>query len=100
VVLIDAVPLPISAYTEYLARGVDATVLIVSFSRTTKQELERAAQLLERLEVNGVAVILNKMSLGRADRVLKGEFRTYEQSLTRRRSSAEKASARRSETSA
>jgi uncharacterized protein involved in exopolysaccharide biosynthesis len=95
VVLIDAVPLPISAYTEYLARGVDATVLIVSFSRTTKQELERAARLLERLEVNGVAVILNKMSLGRADRVLKGEFRTYEQSLKRRRSSTEKASARR-----
>jgi len=93
VVLIDAVPLPISAYTEYLARGVDATVLVVSFSRTTKQELERAARLLERLEVNGVAVILNKMSLGRADRTLKGEFRKYEQSLKRRRSSAEKASA-------
>jgi uncharacterized protein involved in exopolysaccharide biosynthesis len=100
VVLIDAVPLPISAYTEYLARGVDATVLVVSFSKTTKQELERAARLLERLDVNGVGVILNKMSLGRADRVLKGEFRTYEQSLKRRRSSTEKASARRSETSA
>jgi hypothetical protein len=100
VVLIDAVPLPISAYTEYLARGVDATVLIVSFSRTTKQELERTARLLERLEVNGVAVVLNKMSLGRADRVLKGEFRTYEQSIKRRRYPTEKAASRRSETSA
>ncbi|MGA3047858.1 MAG: hypothetical protein ABSD67_14605 [Terracidiphilus sp.] len=95
VVLIDASPLPISAITEYLARGVDATVLVVKSSMTTKQELDRAARLLERLEVGGVAVILNKISLERADRALKREFHRYEQSLGSRRAVAGKTTARR-----
>ena len=95
VVLIDASPLPISAITEYLARGVDATVLVVKSSMTTKQELDRAARLLERLEVSGVAVILNKISLERADRALKKEFHRYEQSLGSRRVVAGKSTARR-----
>jgi capsular polysaccharide biosynthesis protein len=95
VVLIDADPLPISANTEYLARVVDATVLVVKANTTTKQELERAAQLLERLEVAGVAVVLNQISQGRADRAMKKEFRRYEQSLQQRRSAVERATARR-----
>jgi succinoglycan biosynthesis transport protein ExoP len=98
VVLIDASPLPISAHTEYLARLVDATVLVVKSGMTTKQELERAARLLERLEVAGVAVILNKISLDRADRALKREFRGYEQSLRKRPSAAASATAEGSNT--
>jgi capsular polysaccharide biosynthesis protein len=100
VVLIDANPLPISSTTEYLARMVDATVLVVMSSMTTKQELERAARLLERLEVAGVAVILNKISVERADRAMKKEFRSYEQSRRRRRAAAVKAAGRRTKTSA
>jgi hypothetical protein len=100
VVLIDADPLPISATTEYLARVTDATVVVVKSSTTTKQELDRAARLLERLEVAGVAVILNSVSLDRADRALRSEFHKYEQSLHRRRSPAKKESARQGETSA
>ena len=98
VVLIDANPLPISANTEYLARYADATVLVVESGVTTKQELDRAAGLLERLEVPGVAVILNKISLDRADRAMKREFNRYEQSLRKRRTAAAKGAARRSET--
>ena len=86
VVLIDANPLPISARTEYLARLADATVVVVGSGMTTKQELERAARLLERLEAAGVAVVLNKIGLDRADRALKSEFNRYEQSLRKRRS--------------
>jgi hypothetical protein len=100
VVLIDADPLPISANTEYLARVVDATVLVVKASTTTRQELDRAAQLLERLEVAGVAVVLNKISQGRADRAMKKEFRRYEQSLQQRRSAVERPAVLRSNTSA
>ncbi len=88
VVLIDANPLPISAKTEYLARLADATVLVVKSGTTTKQELDRAARLLERLDVAGVAVILNKMSQDRADRALKIEFNRYEQSIPIRHSAA------------
>jgi capsular polysaccharide biosynthesis protein len=100
VVLIDADPLPISATTEYLARVTDATVLVVRSSTTTKHELERAARLLERLEVAGVAVILNRVGLDRADRALRSEFHHYEQSLRRRRSAAPKDKGHRGEASA
>ena len=100
VVLIDAFPLPISAYTEYLARGVDVTVLVVKSSATTKPELERSARILERLDTAGVAVILNKMSLGRADRALKKEFRRYEHSLELRRFATDESSYSQVKTSA
>jgi uncharacterized protein involved in exopolysaccharide biosynthesis len=94
-ILIDASPLPISAYTEYLARVSDVTVLVVKSSATTKQELDRAARLLERLDVAGVAVVLNKISQERADRALKKELHGYEQSLRQRRSTSAKDPARR-----
>ena len=74
VVLIDSDPLPISGNTEYLARVVDATVLVIKAGTTTRQELHRAAQLLERLQVAGVAVVLNKIRLERADRDLRREL--------------------------
>jgi Mrp family chromosome partitioning ATPase len=88
VVLIDASPLPISANTEYLARVSDVTVLVVKSSATTKQELDRAARLLERLDVAGVAVVLNKISQERTDRALKKELYGYEQSFRKRRSTS------------
>jgi succinoglycan biosynthesis transport protein ExoP len=94
VVLIDSNPMPISANTEYLARLVDAIVLVVKAGTTTRQELHRAARLLERLEVAGVAVVLNKIRLGRADRDLKRELRCLERPPRR------KAAAQRTATSA
>jgi Mrp family chromosome partitioning ATPase len=84
VVLIDASPLPISANTEYLARVADATVLVVKSSTTTRQELDRAARLLDRLEVSGVAVVLNKVSHKRADSALRIELDRYKQSFQKR----------------
>jgi polysaccharide biosynthesis transport protein len=96
VLLIDANPLPISANTEYLTRLADATLLVVKSGITTKQELDRAARLLERLEVPGVAVILNKISMERADHALKRELNQYEQSLLKRRPVASKATSWRS----
>jgi MinD-like ATPase involved in chromosome partitioning or flagellar assembly len=86
VILIDASPLPISAHTEYLARVSDVTVLVVKSSATTKQELDRAARLLERLDVAGVAVVLNKISQERSDRAMKKELHGYEQSFRKHRS--------------
>jgi cellulose biosynthesis protein BcsQ len=80
VVLIDSDPMPTSANTEYLARVADATVLVVKAGTTTRQELRRAARLLERLQVAGVAVVLNKVQLGRADRDLRRELRGFKQS--------------------
>ena len=91
VVLIDSDPLPISANTEYLARVVDATVLVIKAGATTRQQLHRAARLLERLQVAGVAVVLNKIRLGRVDGDLRRELRSFER---RRPKDVEKAHAR------
>jgi polysaccharide biosynthesis transport protein len=82
VVLIDAQPMPVSAQTEYLARLADATVLVVKSRGTTRQDLECTARVLERLEVAGVAVILNKIAVDRADGALKNALRSYEKSFT------------------
>jgi succinoglycan biosynthesis transport protein ExoP len=82
VVLIDAQPMPVSAQTEYLARLADATVLVVKARGTTRQDLECTARLLERLEVAGVAVILNKIRVDRADGAMKKALRSYEKSFT------------------
>lgn len=99
-ILIDASPLPISAHTEYLARVSDVTILVVKSSATTKQELDRAARLLERLDVAGVAVVLNKISVERADRALKKELQRYEESFRQRRSTPAKDPVRRERASA
>ncbi len=93
--LIDANALPIFATTENLARLADATVLVVRSGMRTKQELDRAARLLERLDVAGVAVVLNKISRNRADRASRREFNRYEQSLRKRSSAAGETSVRR-----
>jgi polysaccharide biosynthesis transport protein len=82
VVLIDAQPMPVSAQTEYLARLADATVLVVKTRGTTRQDLECTARLLERLEVAGVAVILNKVCVERADGALEKALRSYKKSFT------------------
>jgi CO dehydrogenase nickel-insertion accessory protein CooC1 len=73
---------------------------VVKSSVTTKQELDRAARLLERLDVAGVAVVLNKISQERTDRALKKELRGYEQSLRQRRSASINGQARRERASA
>ena len=80
--LIDARPMPVSAQTEYLARLADATVVVVKARGTTRQDLECTARLLERLEVAGVAVILNKIGVDRADGALKKALRSYEKLFT------------------
>jgi CO dehydrogenase nickel-insertion accessory protein CooC1 len=59
---------------------------VVKSSATTKQELDRAARLLERLDVAGVAVVLNKISQERSDRAMKKELHGYEQSFRQHRS--------------
>ena len=77
-VLIDATPLMISAETEYLARFADVTVLVAESGRTKKVELRRATRLLERLNVRGIAAIVNKVGLLRADRAVKKDLQDFE----------------------
>ena len=78
IVLIDAAPILTSAETEYLARFADVTILVGESARTKKTELKRSARLLERLNVGGVAVIINKVGLLRAEKTLKQDLSEFE----------------------
>jgi succinoglycan biosynthesis transport protein ExoP len=81
IILIDAPPILISAETEYLARFADVTVLIAEAAVTTKAQLIRASRLLERLEIPGMAVILNKINYRRADRATREDVSAFETRL-------------------
>lgn len=77
-VLIDAAPLLCSAETEYLARCVDVTVLVATAGKTTKARLSRAARLLERIDVSGVAAIINEVRLARVNSSTRTDVREFE----------------------
>lgn len=66
-ILVAADPLFTSAYTEHFARTADGTVLIVDSGETRKEELVRAARLLERLKIAGIAIVLNGVTEKRAE---------------------------------
>jgi polysaccharide biosynthesis transport protein len=85
VVLIDASPILISADTEYLARVADGTVLIVQSGRTTRAQLNRAATVLERLDVPGVAVTLNRVSRDHVDPALVRDVEEFQRQLRKQR---------------
>jgi len=78
IVLIDAAPILTSAETEYLARFADVTILVGESAKTRKADLKRSARLLERLNVNGVAVVINKVGLLRAEKSLKHDLSAFE----------------------
>ncbi len=77
-VLIDATPILISAETEYLARFADVTMLVAEAGKTTRSELVRATRLLERLQIPGMAIVLNKMSYSRVNRATRNDVSAFE----------------------
>jgi polysaccharide biosynthesis transport protein len=77
VVLIDATPILISAETEYLARFADVTILIAEAGTTTKAQLIRASRLLEKLQIPGVATIINKVAYRRASRATREDLSAF-----------------------
>jgi polysaccharide biosynthesis transport protein len=81
IILIDASPILISAETEYLTRFADVTVLIAEAGTTTKPQLVRASRLLERLQIPGMAVILNKMAYRRANSATREDVDAFETRL-------------------
>jgi polysaccharide biosynthesis transport protein len=78
VVLIDAAPILISAETEYLARFADVTILIAEAGSTTKAQLIRASRLLERLQIPGMATIINKIAFRWANRATREDLSAFE----------------------
>lgn len=67
IVLVDAAPLLFSAGTEYAARCADVTLLVIESGKSTGGEVEASLKLLSRLNVRGIALVLQDLSLAQAD---------------------------------
>jgi capsular polysaccharide biosynthesis protein/Mrp family chromosome partitioning ATPase len=78
-ILTDTAPLLISAETEYLARFVDAVIVVIQSGRTTRGQLRAVANTLQRLEVKAAGFVLNRIRLGKADPVFRQAAMDMEQ---------------------
>ncbi len=85
IVLIDSSPILISADAEHISRVADGTVLVLSSGQSTRKQLLRAARLLERLEVAGVGVVLNRIGRHSMDSALAEDISDFEQQLRKQR---------------
>ncbi len=64
---IEALPLRLSTEAEFAARLADITVVIVESAQTTRDDLTGTMEVIQRLNVAGVATVLNDMRLQFAD---------------------------------
>jgi uncharacterized protein involved in exopolysaccharide biosynthesis len=80
-VLTDTAPLPISAETEYLARYVDAAIVVVESGVTTRAQLREVADSLQRLNVRAVGFVLNRIGLKKADPAFRESVKAIEKHL-------------------
>lgn len=79
IVVIDAPPILVSVDAEIIAGTADVVVLVIEAGSVTKEELRRAAKILERLNVRAISALLNKVRLDEPTRtaaVALVEFRT------------------------
>jgi succinoglycan biosynthesis transport protein ExoP len=82
-ILLAADPLFVSSDTEFLVRCADVTLLNVDAQQVRLGELERARQMLERLQPGGLGVIITEMRLSDAGSVLNVDFHQFERHRTR-----------------
>jgi len=80
-VVTDTAPLAVSAETEYLARFVDAAIVVVESGVTTRKQLRDAAETLQRLDVAAVGFVLNRVGLQKADPSFRDSVQAIERHL-------------------
>jgi uncharacterized protein involved in exopolysaccharide biosynthesis len=80
-VLTDTAPLAVSAETEYLARFVDAAIVVAESGVTTRAQLRDAADNLQRLNVPTVGFVLNRIGFKKADPAFRKSVRDVERYL-------------------
>lgn len=78
VVLTDTAPLLVSGETEYLARFVDSAIVVLESGVSTRDQLRRIAETLQRLEVRSVGFVLNRISLETADAAFRESVQAVE----------------------
>jgi len=80
-VLTDTAPLVFSAETEYLARFVDCTIVVIESGVTTRAQLRATVDALQRLDVAAVGFVLNSVGLKKADPVFRQSVQAVERHL-------------------
>jgi Mrp family chromosome partitioning ATPase len=80
-VFADTPPLAVSAETECLARFADCAIVVIESGVTTRAQLRRAASLLERLNLNAVGFVLNRVKLAKADSAFRNSVEEIEEHL-------------------
>ena len=78
VVITDTAPLLVSGETEYLARFVDSAIVVLESGVTTRDQLRRVADTLQRLGVRSVGFVLNRISLEMADQAFRNSIKAVE----------------------
>jgi hypothetical protein len=87
-VLTDTAPLSVSAETEYLARFVDCAIVVIESGVTTRDELRKTAQTLQRLNIGTVGFVLNRVALAKADPAFRPSVEAVETHLRAQGASA------------
>ncbi|MDE1163409.1 MAG: hypothetical protein PW792_15910 [Acidobacteriaceae bacterium] len=83
-VLIDAPALTISGEAEYAVRRCDATVLVNESGVTTRDDLQLAGEILERIGLGGVGAVVKDLKLENADVIFQNAVRKAEADHARR----------------
>lgn len=78
-VLADAAPLTASAETEFLIEHADCAVVVIESGATTRAQLRKAINILERLNAPAAGFVLNRVKLAIADQA----FRRSVEEMTR-----------------
>jgi uncharacterized protein involved in exopolysaccharide biosynthesis/Mrp family chromosome partitioning ATPase len=82
---IEALPLRTSTEAEFAARLADITVVIVESAQTTRDDLTGTMEVMQRLNVAGVATVLNDIHLQHADDAFIATVLSVEQRKSSRR---------------
>jgi Mrp family chromosome partitioning ATPase len=77
VILVDLPPILASVDAEFIARGADVLVLVIEADEVNKAELVRAASSLERLGVNAVCALLNRVHVDTKDGLAEAALREF-----------------------
>ncbi len=80
-VLADTAPLVVSAETECLARFADCVIVVIESGVTTRTQLRRLADMVQRLNLNAVGFVLNRMRLSKADPAYRSSIDDIEKHL-------------------
>jgi uncharacterized protein involved in exopolysaccharide biosynthesis len=81
IVVSDTAPLLVSGETEYMARFVDAAIVVIESGVTTKTQLREAARTLQRLNVAAAGFVLNRISREKADPAFLRSLRAVEEHI-------------------